>query len=537
MKFLMGPLAFLLLSNATMAKKYRELGPQFYNKSYTEIEYPYVSILDGTKDPAFKNDMQIINNGLAALYKRIEMIKRAKSSIELEYFIFEPKEYSTQLILKNLILKAKAGVKVRILVDKSSTIFAFTEDYVKAIKDYLKRFKKDQNFEVRYYNDNSKISLSTMNFRNHRKTFIIDREEAITGGRNIEDKYFDLDKSYNFVDRDIWIKGLLVSAMKDSFNKFWEHDISERYKAPKKEKFAFVFSSNRKTRKRVKKYDKWLKDKVLRSTKVNDLEKNVMIVGKENYEKTKIRTCDKATFVSDRPGANGWKRLDFVGGEKWYNLWGGSESYKEKYIVTERAIGEFIYKANKSVTISSPYFLLNPRARAVKDYLHENQIKVSVFTNSLKSTDAFYVSSRFYDDAYEWVKEGIDLFVHSGKYIENGMKLIDQDAKITTWGTHSKTQIYDDDKFYIGTYNIDNRSAFYNTEMGVFCEGNIELTKDVSDSIYERAERHGLRIIDRKTAEEYDGSIIDIHGENVRRREILRIKALEGVLRPFEFLM
>ena len=54
-------------------------------KSYAQdFEYPFYS---NSKAP---HEMQIVNNGLAALYKRFEMIDSAKKSIELEYFIFNP---------------------------------------------------------------------------------------------------------------------------------------------------------------------------------------------------------------------------------------------------------------------------------------------------------------------------------------------------------------------------------------------------------------------------------------------------------------
>ncbi|MGZ3807736.1 MAG: phospholipase D-like domain-containing protein [Bacteriovorax sp.] len=60
------------------------------------------------------------------------------------------------------------------------------------------------------------------------------------------------------------------------------------------------------------------------------------------------------------------------------------------------------------------------------------------------------------------------------------------EVRRSNWGTHSKTIVFNDDSFMIGTFNIDNRSSFYNTEMALFCSGSPELTQDTRSSINTR---------------------------------------------------
>ena len=50
----------------------------------------------------------------------------------------------------------------------------------------------------------------------------------------------------------------------------------------------------------------------------------------------------------------------------------------------------------------------------------------------------------------------------------------------------SVTHIYDEDGFMIGTFNFDSRSAYYNTELALFCDGNEILTNIVKDSLLYR---------------------------------------------------
>jgi cardiolipin synthase C len=135
------------------------------------------------------HDMRVINSGIAALYGRIDLIRRAQKTLELEYFIFNP-DHSGRIVLKELIKASKRGVKVRILVDKSMAVFVLDKYYAAALKEH--------NIELRYYNNASALALSSVQFRNHRKLLAMDNTEAITGGRNIGNEYFDLSEELIF---------------------------------------------------------------------------------------------------------------------------------------------------------------------------------------------------------------------------------------------------------------------------------------------------------------------------------------------------
>ncbi len=182
------------------------------------IPHPYYA-----KQDQGENEVMSINDGMAALQLRLEMIRRAEKTIEVEYFIFNA-DLAGKIILRELVRAAERGVKVRILIDKSKPIFVFNEYYVKAISKY--------GIEVRYYNKAPLVRISTVQFRNHRKLITIDDKEAMTGGRNIGDDYFDLSDHFNFHDTDIYVRGPIVKIMRESFDAYFEHKISERIKLP-----------------------------------------------------------------------------------------------------------------------------------------------------------------------------------------------------------------------------------------------------------------------------------------------------------------
>ena len=76
----------------------------------------------------------VINNGLAALKERLDMINSAKKSIEMEYFIYSI-DKAGRLITQALVKKAKQGVKVRLIVDTSLPIFELNKYYAQVLKE------------------------------------------------------------------------------------------------------------------------------------------------------------------------------------------------------------------------------------------------------------------------------------------------------------------------------------------------------------------------------------------------------------------
>lgn len=65
----------------------------------------------------------------------------------------------------------------------------------------------------------------------------------------------------------------------------------------------------------------------------------------------------------------------------------------------------------------------------------------------------------------------------------------------------------------IGTYNYDNRSNHYNTEMGIFCKGSEDLFKDVKEN-YDLRRGEGYLIHSDYTATDRDGKKVSPLGAN-----------------------
>src|SRR3954464_8793626 len=157
------------------------------------------------------------DQGAASFQRRLELIASAKSSIALEFFIYDVDEAS-RLLTQALIRKAREGVQVRILVDFSAPVFQLKPAYA--------RLLGEAGVKVRYYNTSAVYRLLSTQHRSHRKLLIIDEATVLTGGRNVANDYFDLSDHYNFLDSDLEVTGPIVKTVLQSFDVYWNSPLA-----------------------------------------------------------------------------------------------------------------------------------------------------------------------------------------------------------------------------------------------------------------------------------------------------------------------
>lgn len=190
----------------------RELGDRALRESTAEQPRHYALILDHGRD---------------ALLARIDLIRGARRSIDVQTYIFDTDD-SARLVLDELLAAARRGVKVRLLVDQLSAIGDI--DILGALAS------SHRNFSLRIYNPTfGKAKLHYLDYaasvlccfrrfnqRMHTKLLLVDGEVGISGGRNYQDDYYDWDAEYNFRDRDVLVAGPAAAEMQRNFDAFWE---------------------------------------------------------------------------------------------------------------------------------------------------------------------------------------------------------------------------------------------------------------------------------------------------------------------------
>jgi len=169
----------------------------------------------------------ILDKGSDALLARLNLIRSARTRIDLQTYIFD-KDDSARLVLDELLAAARRGVQVRVLIDQLSAIADL--EILAALSG------SHRNFAIRIYNPSfGKAKLNYLDYagsvlccfrrfnqRMHTKLLLVDDRIGISGGRNYQDDYFDWDAEYNFRDRDVLVAGPEAASMATNFQAFWD---------------------------------------------------------------------------------------------------------------------------------------------------------------------------------------------------------------------------------------------------------------------------------------------------------------------------
>jgi len=189
----------------------RALGGQAIAESTPQVPRHYATLVD---------------EGELSLVARLNLIRSATRSIDLQTYIFDTDD-SARMVIDALLDAARRGIKVRVLIDQLSAISDL--QMLGALAG------AHANFELRIYNPTFGKAMPNyfdyagsvlccfrrFNQRMHNKLLVIDDVVGVVGGRNYQDDYYDWDAEYNFRDRDVVVAGPEVREMAANFQAFW----------------------------------------------------------------------------------------------------------------------------------------------------------------------------------------------------------------------------------------------------------------------------------------------------------------------------
>ena len=335
--------------------------------------------------------VSLLNDSEAAMVARLNLIRAARHSIDVQTYIWEEDDVG-QLVLDELVQAARRGVQVRILADQLSSF----DDM--AVLNRLARVSP--NLEVRLYNPTFHDAHTSplqwaagiaccffkFNQRMHNKVLLVDDSAGITGGRNYQNRYFDWDNDFDYVDRDVLVGGPAAKAMADSFLLFWNHHRSvplthlrdvNRYivthpAAPDWPAPTFMHPQRVYRAQQEASDPDWLRTHVLADS---------------------IQTGD-VEFFSDMPAKT-------------------DKPNKKSAREFTRHVMQMVASAKSEVVLQTPYLVMSRRARKIFDRLHKQTPppRIVVSTNSLASTDAFAVYALSYKHRKPYLKKyGFEIY-------------------------------------------------------------------------------------------------------------------------------
>jgi len=164
-----------------------------------------------------------LNDGIDALASRLLMAESAERSIDAQYYLLK-NDIVGRAFINVLLRAADRGVRVRLLLDD-----IFTSGYDAGMAGLVSH----PNFEIRIFNPFANrsarfldgiTSFSRVNRRMHNKSFTVDNQMTIIGGRNIADEYFGAREDAKFGDLDVLAIGPVVKEVSATFDSYWNHE-------------------------------------------------------------------------------------------------------------------------------------------------------------------------------------------------------------------------------------------------------------------------------------------------------------------------
>ena len=455
-------LAFFLLGGcATLPKDFGK--PATYAYVDTDNTSFGQSRLDEKAAHPGMSGFMLLENALDAFVARAVLSQYAEKSIDAQYFMIHD-DMVAKLFIDQLLKAADRGVRVRLLVDDidlggrdlgAATLDSHPNMEVRIFNPFSRRASRLRQFFSRY---------GSVTRRMHNKSFTVDNQIAILGGRNIGDEYFSANPEVTFGDLDVLIIGPVVKQVSEAFDLYWNDELSYPAIA--------------------------LRGKPPSATEIESRRENL-----ENYaDQQKNSPYLKALQESDLSVAIKEKkvRYDWGKAEVIYDLPEKLEhSFTKEELHIAPKVREHMDSAKNELIIFTPYFV--PRKGGV-EYLQDlskKGVQVRIMTNSLASTNHSIVHAGYAKHRKELLRAGIELY-------EVNVKMLNEEEQKKDFGgtkivLHAKSFVFDRQKVFIGSLNLDPRSILHNTEIGVVLESE-KIANQLATWFDQNKERAAFRL-------------------------------------------
>ncbi|WP_305804654.1 phospholipase D family protein [Stenotrophomonas sp. YIM B06876] len=373
-----------------------------------------------------------LSDGLDAYAARAVITRYAGRSLDLQYYIWHD-DLVGHLLARDLYEAAERGVRVRLLLDDMNA---------KGLDPMLVALDAHPNIELRLYNPFRNRgglwrSLEmvqrafSVNHRMHNKAWIADGRMAIVGGRNIGEEYFDARPDVNFRDLDLLLAGPVVAQASGIFDDYWNSDAAvpitalNRHSAPLQ-------------------------------TLLRKAEPEWLLQRARPYLQ-RVRDQAQARYLEDHIPLHWTAHVEVRSDPPLKHR----QADRSDWLVT-RLVRELTGTRHKALLIS-PYFVPGKSGTWAMTQMVADGRQVGVITNSLAANDVAAVHGGYMRYRTSLLRGGVQLYelkAHGGH------------GKSTLFGSsgaslHTKAFVIDDQRGFVGSFNLDPRSAYLNTEMGV----------------------------------------------------------------------
>jgi len=165
------------------------------------------------------NTVEVFENG-AYFDGLFEEMRSAKMTVHFETYLWQEGTLG-QRLAETLAERARAGVKVRVLLDATGT---------KKMGKGAERLLHAAGCRVVKFHDRRLRNIGVMNERDHRKLVVIDGRVAFVGGHCIVDSWLgDAQDKDHFGDVSVRLRGPIVNSVQSVFSENWGGETGELF--------------------------------------------------------------------------------------------------------------------------------------------------------------------------------------------------------------------------------------------------------------------------------------------------------------------
>ena len=344
----------------------------------------------------------IADNEDTLLY-RLRMIEEAQEEIILSTFDFHS-SHSGRDILAALNHAANRGVSVKIVVDGISGFFDLRGN------PYFQAAASNENIEIRIYNPVNLLAPWKMQARLHDKYMIIDRSMYLLVGRNTTNLFLGDYSSSKNIDRELFVyetadspDSSLYQLLK-YFEELWQLKECSEYTCPK------------------------MTEEI--NASISELEKHYLSLLEQYPEITKEWDWEALTMETNKVSLL-YNPMEAENKEPW--MW-----YSLYQLMEE----------GREITIYTPYIICGREMYEDLSSLTESGSSVEIITNDVASGANPWGCTDYFNQKENIWETGVKVYEFMGAH-----------------SCHTKAVLINDRMSIVGSYNLDMRSTYQDTEL------------------------------------------------------------------------
>lgn len=408
-----------------------------------------------------------IDDNEEALLWRLRMIGTAKESIVLSTFDLRADDNGTK-ILAALNCAAARGVKIQLLIDGIyQQLFLAGSSDFQALASY-------ENVEVGVYNPVTPVNLFKVNYRMHDKYLIVDEKMYLLGGRNSNDIFLGNQTKGINEDRDILVydtsegQGESLNQLEDYFHKIWKESCVSIKKGKQSSRYTDAYRHMEEI------YISLLK-------RYNDIETY------SAWEKDTIE-ANKITLINN-----------------------GIEEGRKTPQVLQTI--QYLTENADHVIIQTPYVICNGYMYDVLQGISDHA-KLQIVLNAVEKGSNPWGCTDYLNQKKKILETGADVYELMNDY-----------------PVHTKAVLINDRLSVVGSYNLDMRSTYLDTELMLVIDSE-KLNQQIHETESDYMEKSKEVLAN---GQETEGA--KYQGKALNRKKKLYYGVLRIIIRPLRQLL